>query len=243
VADITHVATCEGWLFLAVVIDAFSRRCVGWSMRDDLKADLVVDALGMAVTRRRPAEGVVHHSDRGSQYASLAFGATLRDSGVLASMGGRGDAYDNEAKFLDFVKEALAAEELARVYDHDGGIGHAEARIDDAIVMVFDSSADWPDTPQFLRLYVEDANATYARALAAGARPITEVTELGFGDRVGRFADPWNNIWWVQEHLEAISLEEMARRMEEPKYVEAMRYVQDTLRAEMRLRGKQSPRE
>lgn len=147
------------------------------------------------------------------------------------------------AKFLDFVKEALAAEELARVYDHDGGIGHAEARIGDAIVMVFDSSADWPDTPQFLRLYVEDANATYARALAAGARPITEVTELGFGDRVGRFADPWNNIWWVQERLEAISPEEMARRMEEPKYVEAMRYVQDTLRAEMRLRGKQSPRE
>jgi putative transposase len=66
-ADITYIPTHEGWLFLAVVMDAFSRRVVGWSMRDDLKADLVVDALAMAVTRRKPPAGVVHHSDRGSQ--------------------------------------------------------------------------------------------------------------------------------------------------------------------------------
>ena len=64
-------------------------------MREDLKADLVVDALGMAVARRRPRPGLVHHSDRGSQYTSLAFGRTLRDSSLLASMGRRGDAYDN----------------------------------------------------------------------------------------------------------------------------------------------------
>ena len=109
VADITYVPTWEGWLFLAVVIDAFSRRCVGWSMRSDLQAELVVDALGMAVTRRRPEPGVVHHSDRGSQYASLAFGATLRDSGVLASMGSRGDAYDNAAaeSFMATIKKEL----------------------------------------------------------------------------------------------------------------------------------------
>jgi transposase InsO family protein len=109
VADITYVPTWEGWLLLAVVIDAFSRRCVGWSMRDDLQADLVVDALGMAVTRRRPEPGVVHHSDRGGQYASLAFGATLRESGVLASMGSRGDAYDNAAaeSFMATMKKEL----------------------------------------------------------------------------------------------------------------------------------------
>ncbi len=109
VADITYVPTWEGWLFLAVVIDAFSRRCVGWSMRDDLQAELVTDALGMAVTRRRPEPGVVHHSDRGSQYASLAFGATLRESGVLASMGSRGDAYDNAAaeSFMATIKKEL----------------------------------------------------------------------------------------------------------------------------------------
>ena len=101
--------TWEGWLFLAVVIDAFSRRCVGWSMRSDLRAELVVDALGMAVTRRRPAAGVVHHSDSDRQYASLAFGATLRESGVLASMGSRGDAYDNAAaeSFMATIKKEL----------------------------------------------------------------------------------------------------------------------------------------
>jgi putative transposase len=97
VADITYIPTLEGWLFLAVVMDAWSRRIVGWSMRDDLEAQLVVDAVGMAATRRRPAAGLVHHSDRGSQYTSLAFGRTLRDAGILASMGSRGDAYDNAA--------------------------------------------------------------------------------------------------------------------------------------------------
>ncbi len=96
-ADITYVPTHEGYLFLGVVMDMFSRKIVGWSMRDDLKAELVVDALAMAVTRRRPPAGLVHHSDRGSQYTSLAFGTTLRESGLVASMGSRGDAYDNAA--------------------------------------------------------------------------------------------------------------------------------------------------
>jgi putative transposase len=95
VADITYVPTREGFLFLAAVIDAFSRRCVGWSMRADLKADLVLDALGMAITQRRPSPGLIHHSDRGSQYTSLAFGKTLSDAGVLQSIGRRGDAFDN----------------------------------------------------------------------------------------------------------------------------------------------------
>jgi putative transposase len=96
-ADLTYVPTLEGYLFLGVVMDMFSRKIVGWSMREDLKADLVVDALAMAVTRRRPPAGLVHHSDRGSQYTSLAFGRTLRDSGLVASMGSRGDAFDNAA--------------------------------------------------------------------------------------------------------------------------------------------------
>jgi putative transposase len=96
-ADITYVPTLEGYLFLSVVMDMFSRKIVGWSMRDDLKAELVVDALAMAVTRRRPAPGLVHHSDRGSQYTSLAFGKSLRESGLLQSIGRRGHAGDNAA--------------------------------------------------------------------------------------------------------------------------------------------------
>ena len=77
------------------MIDAWSRKVVGWSMRDDLRAELALDALGMALERRRPAPGLVHHSDRGSQYTSLAFGKTMRAAGVLPSMGRRGDAFDN----------------------------------------------------------------------------------------------------------------------------------------------------
>jgi putative transposase len=94
-ADITYVPTWEGWLFLAVVMDACSKRIVGWSMRDDLKSDIVVDALGMGTQMRRPDAGLVHHSDRGAQYRSLAFGRCLRDSGILASMGETGVPHDN----------------------------------------------------------------------------------------------------------------------------------------------------
>ena len=94
-ADITYVPTWEGWLFLAVVMDACTKRIVGWSMRDDLKSDIVVDALGMGTQMRRPDVGLVHHSDRGAQYRSLAFGKSLRDSGILASMGETGVPHDN----------------------------------------------------------------------------------------------------------------------------------------------------
>ena len=97
VADITYVRCYDGWLYLAIVMDLFSRKIVGWSMRDTLEAEIVSDALAMAVARRRPAAGVVHHSDRGSQYTSLLMGKTLRELGVVASMGSRGCAYDNAA--------------------------------------------------------------------------------------------------------------------------------------------------
>jgi putative transposase len=94
VADITFVPTATGFLFLAVVLDAWSRRIVGWSMASHLRAELVVDALEMAVGQRRPGE-VIHHSDQGSQYTSLAFGKRCKEAGVRPSMGSVGDAYDN----------------------------------------------------------------------------------------------------------------------------------------------------
>jgi putative transposase len=89
------VPTYEGWLFLAAVMDLCSRKIVGWSMRDDLEAPLVVDAISMAISRRKPKPGLVHHSDRGSQYTSIAMGRTLRDSKIMASMGSKGDPWDN----------------------------------------------------------------------------------------------------------------------------------------------------
>lgn len=110
VADITYVRTWAGWLYLAVVLDAFSRRIVGWSMADHLRTDLVLDALNMAVWNRRPEPGLVHHSDRGCQYTSLAFGRRCREAGILPSMGSRGDAYDNalaESFFATLETELL----------------------------------------------------------------------------------------------------------------------------------------
>ena len=94
VADITYVPTWAGFLYLAVVIDTFSRRVVGWSMAAHLRTELVLEALNMALWQRRP-EAVVHHSDQGSQYTSLAFGKRCRQFGVRPSMGSVGDCYDN----------------------------------------------------------------------------------------------------------------------------------------------------
>ena len=94
VADITFVPTASGFLYLAVVLDAWSRRIVGWSMTNHLRAALVLDALEMAIGQRRP-DGVIHHSDPGSQYTSLAFGNRCKEAGVRPSMGSVGDAYDN----------------------------------------------------------------------------------------------------------------------------------------------------
>jgi putative transposase len=94
VADITYVPTAAGFLYLAVVLDACSRRIVGWSMASTLASRLVLDALDMALATRRP-EGVIHHSDQGSQYTSIEFGQRCREAGVRPSMGSVGDAYDN----------------------------------------------------------------------------------------------------------------------------------------------------
>jgi putative transposase len=94
VADITFVPTANGFMYLAVVLDAWSRKIVGWSMANHLRTELVLDALEMAIGQRRPGD-VIHHSDQGSQYTSLAFGGRCREAGVRPSMGSVGDAYDN----------------------------------------------------------------------------------------------------------------------------------------------------
>ena len=94
VADITYVPTWSSFLFLAVVLDAWSRRIVGWAMASHLRTDLVLEALNMALSRRHPDE-VIHHSDQGSQYTAIDFGTRCREAGVRPSMGSAGDCYDN----------------------------------------------------------------------------------------------------------------------------------------------------
>ena len=95
VADITYVRSKEGFVYLAFILDACSRKVVGWSMATHLRTEIVVDALQMAIARRKPSPGLVHHSDRGVQYTSLFFGKRLEDEGLLPSMGRVGSAYDN----------------------------------------------------------------------------------------------------------------------------------------------------
>lgn len=114
VADITQHGTAQGWLYIAVVLDVFSRRVVGWAMGDRATAELVVDALKMATWNRNPDPGLIHHSDHGTQYTSLLFGRTLRGASILGSMGRVGDAYDNalaESFFATLETELLERRE------------------------------------------------------------------------------------------------------------------------------------
>ena len=109
VADITYIPTWSGFLYLAMVLDVFSRKVVGWAMDTHLRTELILQALEMAVTQRQPS-GVIHHSDRGCQYTSYAFGKRCREAGVMPSMGSVGDAYDNamaESFFASLERELL----------------------------------------------------------------------------------------------------------------------------------------
>ncbi len=115
VADITFIPTLTGFLYLAVVLDAWSRRIVGWSMANHLRPELVLAALEMAIGPRKPID-VIHHSDQGSQYTALAFGGRCREAGVRPSMGSVGDAYDNamcESFFATLECELLARRAFA----------------------------------------------------------------------------------------------------------------------------------
>jgi putative transposase len=115
VADITYIPTWAGFLYLAVVLDAFSRKIVGWAMAEHLRTELVLSALNMAIGQRR-AKGVVHHSDHGTQYTSIAFGLRCKEAKVQPSMGSVGDAYDNamcESFFATLECELLARRRFA----------------------------------------------------------------------------------------------------------------------------------
>jgi len=126
VADITYIPTWAGFLYLAVVVDAWSRRIVGWAMASHLRTELVLDALNMALWQRRPQE-VIHHSDQGCQYTSIAFGLRCKEAGVRPSMGSVADCYDNamcesffatlECELLDRKRFRTQAEARMAVFD------------------------------------------------------------------------------------------------------------------------------
>ncbi len=122
VSDLTYVPTGEGWLYLATVLDLGTRRVVGWSMRDTLEAELALDALQMALARRCPAPGLVHHSDRGVQYASNAYRELLEAHGAVASMSRKGNCWDNA------VAEAFFSTLEFELIEGANWATHAEAR-------------------------------------------------------------------------------------------------------------------
>ena len=122
VSDLTYVPTREGWLYLATVLDLGTRRVVGWSMRDTLEAELALDALQMALARRYPAPGLVHHSDRGVQYASTAYRELLEAHGAVASMSRKGNCWDNA------VAEAFFSTLEFELIEGANWGTHAEAR-------------------------------------------------------------------------------------------------------------------
>jgi transposase InsO family protein len=109
VGDITYIATWEGWACLATVIDLASRRVVGWALADHIRTELVVEALDVAFSRRRPGEGVIFHSDRGCQYTSAEYGQFARDHGVVLSVGHKGECWDNAVaeSFFATIKREL----------------------------------------------------------------------------------------------------------------------------------------
>jgi len=124
VADITELPTLQGPLYLAVIVDLFSRACVGWSLATHLRAELVLNALEMALQRRRPTAGLIHHSDHGSQYTSFAFADRCQQAGIRLSMGSIGDAYDNA------VAESFFASLETELIDRTTWHSRAEARRD-----------------------------------------------------------------------------------------------------------------
>jgi PhnB protein len=140
---------------------------------------------------------------------------------------------DDTGRLLDFITEAFEGVELARIAVEDGTIGHGEVRVGDTVVLAFDRRPEWPVMPSLLRVFVPDADAAIARALALGGSVVTEVAGSAFGQRIGRIKDPFGNIWWVVQNVEVVAEDEMWRRMQQPRYAAAMRDAQETLDAEL----------
>jgi PhnB protein len=129
--------------------------------------------------------------------------------------------------FIDFATAAFGAKEIARLVGENGEITHAELFIGESVVLAFDARPHWPDTPAFLRIYVDDADAAYARAVGAGAEPVTALNDMPWGDRAGRVRDPLGNLWWVMARMQEVDEDELNRRWGERRYLDAMKETTD----------------
>jgi len=172
VADITYVPTGAGFLFLAVVLDAWSRRVIGWAMEPHLRTELVLAALDMALTQRRPTE-VIHHSDQGCQYTSFAFGRRCRAAGVRPSMGSVGDAYDNA------MCESFFATLECELLDRERFRTQAAARL-----AVFDFIEGWYNPRRRHSALEYLAPMIFERAHRTGDRPVPSGSTIAPGGAI-----------------------------------------------------------
>jgi uncharacterized glyoxalase superfamily protein PhnB len=143
---------------------------------------------------------------------------------------------DAEIAFLTTVFEA-AESPGSRMLGADGRIGHVEVELGDAVIMLFDAQPEWGPTPSHLRVYVASTQETFDRALTAGARAVTEPTDLAFGEKVARVRDPQGHLWWIHQRVEDVTVDDLAERFADPSAQEAMAYVQRTLAGEMSRQG------
>ena len=141
---------------------------------------------------------------------------------------------NDSARVIAFMAAAFDAKEKerSRSFNLDGSISHVEVEVGGSVVMLFDAGPDWPETPAFVRVFVEDGDATYRRALDAGGRAVTTMTELSFVDRVGRVADPCGNVWWIQAAAAKVP-DDIEERNRDPEMTQAMHYVQESLDREI----------
>jgi uncharacterized glyoxalase superfamily protein PhnB len=123
-------------------------------------------------------------------------------------------AVEGAARLIDFLKQTFDAQEVERMMSPDGNVRHAEVKIGDSIVMLGEASGQWKPMPSILYVYVNDTDATYHRALQAGATSTREPTDQFYGDRNAGVLDPCGNQWWIATHIEDISPEELRRRAE-----------------------------
>ena len=140
----------------------------------------------------------------------------------------------SSAKLIGFLTAAFDAEEIpnSRITNADGTIIHAVVQIGGALVMLFDSREGWAPTPSFLNLYVEDVVKTYHKCIQLGAKPVTDVTELWFGEKVCRVLDPFGNLWWLNERVEEVDLtdpREVQKRSSTPEAIAGINYIQKSL--------------
>jgi len=169
VADITYIPTWAGFLYLAVVLDVWSRRVVGWAMATHLRTELVLDALDLALRRRRPTN-VIHHSDQGCQYTSIAFGQRCQEACVRPSMGSVGDAYDNA------LCESFFATLEAELLDRQRFATPAAARF-----AVFDYIEGWYNTRRRHSALDYLSPIAYERSHGRGARPVASASTISPG--------------------------------------------------------------